>query len=49
MFIRSQNVGWGFLDLADVAYLDFAFNEVETKSVIMAGDILSEPLLDELQ
>ena len=40
VFVRSQNVGWGSLDLSDVAYLPPAFNEKERKSVLKTGDVL---------
>lgn len=39
-FVRSQNVGWGRLDLSDVAHLPVAFNEKEKKSVLKSGDVL---------
>ena len=39
-FVRSQNVGWGSLDLSDVAHLSPAFNEKERKSVLRTGDVL---------
>jgi type I restriction enzyme S subunit len=40
VFVRSQNVGWGKLDLADVAHLQSAFNDKERKSVLKSGDVL---------
>lgn len=40
MFVRSQNVGWGVLDLVDVARLPAAFNEKERKSVLRERDVL---------
>jgi restriction endonuclease S subunit len=40
VFVRSQNVGWGSLDLSDVAHLSPAFNEKERKSVLRTGDVL---------
>ncbi len=40
VFVRSQNVGWGNLDLSDVAHLPSAFNEKERKSVLRIGDVL---------
>jgi restriction endonuclease S subunit len=40
VFVRSQNVGWGNLDLSDVAHLPPAFNEKERKSVLKTGDVL---------
>ena len=40
VFVRSQNVGWGNLDLSDVAHLPPAFNEKERKSVLRTGDVL---------
>lgn len=39
-FVRSQNVGWGQLDLEGIAYVDKSFNDVETKSIIKKGDVL---------
>jgi len=39
-FVRSQNVGWGTLDLSNVAHLPAAFNEKERKSVLKTGDVL---------
>ena len=39
-FVRSQNVGWGLLNLLDVAHLPAAFNAKEKKSVLKAGDVL---------
>ncbi|MBM4088709.1 MAG: hypothetical protein FJ276_04665 [Planctomycetes bacterium] len=40
VFVRSQNVRWGALDLSDVAYLPVAFNDAHRNSVIRAGDVL---------
>lgn len=40
VFVRSQNVGWGNLNLNDVARLPAAFNAKEKKSVIRTGDVL---------
>lgn len=40
IFVRSQNVGWGKLDLSDVAHLPPAFNEKERKSVLKTDDVL---------
>ena len=40
VFVRSQNVSWGHLDLSDVAHLPLAFNKKEKKSVLKAGDVL---------
>ncbi len=42
VFVRSQNVGWGNLDLTDVAHLPLTFNEKERKSVLRTGDVLLE-------
>ena len=39
-FLRSQNVGWGGLNLSNIAYLPEAFNEKEKKSVLQRGDVL---------
>lgn len=38
-FIRSQNVGWGQLDLDDVAYIDDATHESFDATEIRAGDV----------
>jgi hypothetical protein len=40
VFVRSQNVDWGKLDLSDVAHLPPSFNERERKSVLRQGDVL---------
>jgi type I restriction enzyme S subunit len=40
VFVRSENVRWGMLDLADVAHLPPAFNEKERKSILREGDVL---------
>ena len=40
VFLRSQNVGWGTLDLSNIAYLPEAFNEKEKKSILKEGDVL---------
>ena len=40
MFVRSENVRWGYLDLRDIAHLPVSFNEKEKKSVLRAGDVL---------
>jgi len=40
LFVRSQNVLWGKLDLTDVAYLPPAFNESHKNSIIHQGDVL---------
>ena len=40
VFLRSQNVGWGALNLSNVAYLPETFNEKEKKSILKAGDVL---------
>ena len=39
-FVRSQNVLWGELDISDIAYLPKEFNQKESRSVLMAGDVL---------
>ena len=39
-FLRSQNVGWGGLDLSNIAHLPEAFNEKERKSILKEGDVL---------
>ena len=40
VFVRSQNVGWGSLDLSDIAHLPASFNSKEKKSVLKADDVL---------
>lgn len=40
VFVRSQNVGWGKLDLSDVAHLPSTFNKKERRSVLKTGDVL---------
>jgi type I restriction enzyme S subunit len=40
VFVRSQNVGWGTLDLFDVAHLPEAFNRQQRRSVLQEGDLL---------
>jgi type I restriction enzyme S subunit len=40
IFVRAQNVGWGRLELADLAYLPIEFNAKEKKSVLRADDVL---------
>jgi type I restriction enzyme S subunit len=40
LFIRSQNVRWGHLDLESVEYLSKRFNEEQSRSVITYGDVL---------
>ena len=40
LFVRSQNIGWGKLDLSDVAHLPVGFNHKEKKSVLKARDVL---------
>ena len=39
-FLRSQNVGWGGLNLSNIAYLPEAFNKKEKKSILQRGDVL---------
>ena len=39
-FLRSQNVGWGELDLSNIAHLPEAFNKKERKSILREGDVL---------
>jgi len=39
-FVRSQNVGWGMLDISDVAHLPEEFNRKEKKSVLQKDDVL---------
>ncbi len=40
VFVRSQNVGWGRLELSEVAFLPEEFNRKERKSVIRRDDLL---------
>ena len=40
LFVRSQNVGNGFMDFSDKAYLPEEFNEKERRSVLRENDIL---------
>jgi type I restriction enzyme S subunit len=40
LFIRSQNIGWGLLQLDERVFLPRAFNEKESKSVLANGDVL---------
>ncbi len=40
LFVRSQNVGNGQMDLTDKVYLDQAFNQKEKRSVLKKSDIL---------
>jgi type I restriction enzyme S subunit len=40
VFVRSQNVSWGHLNLSDVAHLPLEFNKKEKKSVLRTGDVL---------
>jgi hypothetical protein len=40
VFVRSQNVGWGRLDLAEGAHLPVGFNSKEKKSILKSGDVL---------
>ena len=40
LFLRSQNVGWGGLNLSNIAYLPEAFNKKERKSILETGDVL---------
>ena len=40
VFLRSQNVGWGALDLSNIVYLPEAFNVKEKKSILKEGDVL---------
>lgn len=40
VFVRSQNVGWGSLDLTETAHLSPLFNHREKKSVLKTDDVL---------
>jgi len=40
VFVRSENVRWGTLDLDGVAHLPPAFNDKERKSILREGDVL---------
>lgn len=39
-FVRSQNIRWGRLDLADLEYLPLEFNDLHKGSIIRKGDVL---------
>jgi len=39
-FVRSQNVGWGRIDLTNVVYLPVEFNQKQSKSILQPGDLL---------
>lgn len=40
LFIRSQNIRWGDLDLSDQKFVDFGFQEKHKSAVIKSNDIL---------
>ena len=40
LFLRSQNVVWGDINLSDIACLPKAFNEKQKKSILKKGDVL---------
>ena len=40
LFVRSQNVGWGRLDLSEKVFLSQDFNKKEKRSILKNGDIL---------
>jgi type I restriction enzyme, S subunit len=40
LFVRSQNIGWGSLQLDERVFLPHAFNEKESRSVLANGDVL---------
>lgn len=40
VFIRSQNIGWGNLELDSLVYLSPAFNKKENRSIIKTDDVL---------
>src|SRR5262245_23512759 len=40
LFIRSQNVRWGSLDLRDCVYVETRFNREHPTSIIRTGDVL---------
>ncbi len=40
IFVRSESVRWGSLDLSQVAHLPPAFNRKEKKSILQEGDVL---------
>ncbi|MBI4316969.1 MAG: restriction endonuclease subunit S [Chloroflexi bacterium] len=40
LFVRSQNVGWGRLNLSDSAFLPQDFNKKEKRSILKNGDVL---------
>src|ERR671931_469822 len=40
VFIRSQNVRWGYLDVSDLVFLSPKFNDTHANSIIRDGDVL---------
>ncbi|MDA0836517.1 MAG: restriction endonuclease subunit S [Planctomycetota bacterium] len=40
IFLRSQNVRWGTLDLSKLVYLSEEFNETHQNSIVRDGDVL---------
>ena len=40
LFLRSQNVVWGDINLSDIACLPKAFNKKQKKSILKKGDVL---------
>ncbi len=40
LFVRSQNIGWGCLELSERAYLPPGFNEQEPRSILQENDVL---------
>jgi type I restriction enzyme S subunit len=40
IFVRSENVRWGSLDLTEVAHLPAGFNEKQKRSILEEGDVL---------
>jgi len=40
LFLRSQNIGWGHLDLKSVVYVSEEYNVKEARSVIESEDVL---------
>jgi len=39
-FVRSQNVGWGYMNLSKLKYVPNQFNEKESRSILHTGDVL---------
>lgn len=40
LFLRSQNIGWGALDLESIVFIAPSFNDSHPRSVVRTGDVL---------